>query len=133
MPDVQPDALFLQNIDPENDVDFFSVDLHYGDRVILDIDDGNDEADGDFLDTILTVFDQNGNVVAENDDSGFIDPGSTSELDSYIDFTAPADGSYLVAVTSFSNFFDEGAGDWEDDGSSTGDYLLSIRHDDYIA
>jgi hypothetical protein len=125
-------ALFQQNIDPSNDVDFFRVDLLGGDRVIFDIDDGNDAADLDFLDTILTVFNQNGEVVTFNDDSP-VDPGSTSSLDSFIDFTAPANGSYLVAVSSFANFFDTVTGDWTNNGSSTGDYVLSIRHvDDFF-
>jgi hypothetical protein len=126
------DGLFLQNIDPPEDVDFFRVDLRGGDRVLFDVDDGYDEADGDFLDTILTVFSQNGDVVAFNDDS-LVDPGSTSGLDSFIDFVAPTDGSYLVAVSSFPNFFNTETGDWSNTGGSTGDYVLSVQNvDDFL-
>ena len=126
------DGLFLQNIDPPEDVDFFRVDLRGGDRVLFDIDDGYDAADGDFLDTILTVFSQNGDVVAFNDDS-LVDPGSTSGLDSFIDFVAPTDGSYLVAVSSFPNFFNTETGDWSNTGGSTGDYVLSVQNvDDFL-
>jgi Bacterial pre-peptidase C-terminal domain len=126
------DGLFLQNIDPPEDVDFFRLDLRGGDRVLFDIDDGYDEADGDFLDTILTVFNQNGDVVDLNNDS-IMDPGSTSGLDSFIDFVAPTDGSYLVAVSSFPNFFNTETGDWSNTGDSTGEYVLSIQNvDDFL-
>lgn len=55
--------------------EFYSFTAAAFDSILLDID-------GASFDTVLTVFDGNGNKLASNDDADFIDAGSTTRLDS---------------------------------------------------
>ncbi|MGF1482060.1 MAG: pre-peptidase C-terminal domain-containing protein [Cyanophyceae cyanobacterium] len=105
------------DVAPTEDVDFISFELGAGDRVAVDIDA---QVLGSTLDSILRLFDSEGNQVAVNDDSdGF---------DSLIDFTAPAADTYFAGVSSFANSnydpFAQGSGS---DGLSTGEYDISIE------
>ncbi|MDJ0745135.1 MAG: pre-peptidase C-terminal domain-containing protein [Xenococcaceae cyanobacterium MO_167.B27] len=108
--------IIWSEIFPENDVDLFEVFLDAGDQLIADIDA---EFLGSGLDSVLSVFDSTGFLVAQNDD----DFGS---LDSFIDFTAGFSDTYYVGVSSFDNFdydpFVEGSGI----GDSFGFYDLFI-------
>ncbi len=107
------------NLDPEDDVDLFELELGTGDQLIADIDASDI---GSELDPILSVFDSDGFLVAQNDDSG--------SLDSFIDFTAGFSDTYYVGVSSFANFdydpFVEGSGT----GDSFGFYDLSLTVND---
>lgn len=100
---------------PNNDVDLVEIVLAAGDRVVIDIDAS---LIGSPLDPILTLFNSAGDIVAQNDDFG--------SLDSFIDATVLASGSYFVGVSSFANFdydpFVEGSGF----GGSSGPYDLQI-------
>ncbi|MDJ0532058.1 MAG: pre-peptidase C-terminal domain-containing protein [Xenococcaceae cyanobacterium MO_207.B15] len=103
------------NLFPENDVDLFELFLDSGDQLVADIDAA---FLGSQLDPILSVFDSNGFLVAQNDDF--------DGLDSFIDFTAEFSDTYYVGVSSFANFdydpFFEGSGT----GGSFGEYDLFI-------
>jgi Ca2+-binding RTX toxin-like protein len=80
--------------------DFYSFTVtNPGDRGIFDIDNGADSGPGGF-DSVLYLFDANGTLLERSDDS-FIDPGSTSGLDSLFEFTFPTAGTYLIAVAEF--------------------------------
>lgn len=79
-------------IDPENDVDLFAVQLDASGRLTADVDA---QSIGSSLDPILTVFDSGGTLVAQNDDS--------DGLDSFIDFTANSAGNYYVGVRALLN------------------------------
>lgn len=104
-------------ISPGDDRDFYafavnSNDLSGGNLAYhFDIDDAAN-ADGTGLDTIITIYDSNKNVVASNDDH-FTDPGSLHVHDSYLDFVPAASDTYYVEVRSFQS-------------SSGGDYILNI-------
>ena len=104
------------SVDPTNEVDLLEFQLDTGDRVTLDIDAS---VFGSPLDSILRLFDSEGNEVAVNDDS--------DGLDSFIEFTAPASDTYYAGVSSYANFnYDptvEGSGF---DGFSTGEYDIEI-------
>ncbi|MEZ6069156.1 MAG: DVUA0089 family protein [Pirellulales bacterium] len=64
-----------------------------GRRGIFDIDFEN-------FDTELFLFDDHGNLLAENDDDAS-DPGSGTGVASYIDYTFAAPGSYVIGVGRF--------------------------------
>ncbi len=106
------------NVTDTNDVDLISFDLNAGDRATIDIDA---RVIGSTLDSVLRVFDSEGNQLAVNDDS--------DGLDSFINFTAPESGTYYTGVSSFANFaYDpstEGSGL---DGFSIGDYDITLSY-----
>lgn len=59
------------------------------------------DIDGASFDTELFLFDTAGNLLAENDDSFLTDAGSSSGLDSFINFTFPLPGVYVIGVARF--------------------------------
>ncbi len=69
------------------------------DSSISSIEESIDNA----LDTELFLFDSNGNLLTENDDSSTAlgAGGSTSVLDSYIDYTFNQNGEYIIGVGQF--------------------------------
>lgn len=105
---------------PSNDVDLFELELDAGDRLTIETEA---DVNGSFLDTVLRLFDSEGNQVAVNDDASF-------GLDSLINFTANASDTYYVGVSSFANFnydpFVADSSDSFDEGFSTGEYTLKI-------
>ena len=104
----------------ENDVDLFELELDAGDRLTIETEA---DVNGSPLDTVLRLFDSEGNQVAVNDDASF-------GLDSLINFTANASDTYYVGVSSFSNFnydpFVADSSDSFDEGFSSGEYTLKI-------
>lgn len=76
------------------------------------------DIDGADFDTILELFDANGNSVARNDDADF-DTGTTDDLDSFIEYVVPSDatGPFTITLVEFSNGGVVNAGD---------DYRLNI-------
>jgi serralysin len=109
-------------VDAELDVDMFKVELNAGDTLIADIDA---DVYGSFLDSILQIFDEFGNVVAFSDDDNAENEFFFS-FDSYIEFSALTTGTYFVAVSGYSNIaydpFVAGSGDF----GSTGEYTLNL-------
>ncbi len=77
----------------DRDVDLFALPLAEGDTLTIDI---SARDLGSSLDSYLRLFDAAGNEVASNDDA-------RGSLDSYLEFTAPARGSYYVGVSGFRN------------------------------
>ncbi|MDJ0900273.1 MAG: pre-peptidase C-terminal domain-containing protein [Xenococcus sp. MO_188.B8] len=98
----------------QDDVDLFQVQLDLGDHLTIDIDTPNSN-----LDSVLRLFDSEGNQVAVNDDF--------DSLDSLISFDASVSDIYYIGVSSYSNFdynpFVAGSGT----GYSTGEYNLNIN------
>ncbi len=104
-------------VDPVGDVDLYSLQLAAGDRLVADIEA---QSTGSSLDTLLRLFDSTGNELSFNDDDG------TGSLDSLIEFTVPADGTYYVGVSDFGNFFYDPNVEGSGGGSSTGVYDLKL-------
>lgn len=77
-------------IDPEADVDFYSLDVAEASVLVLDVDASEI---GSALDPVLSLFDEGGTVIAFNDDF--------DGLDSRIRFSVP-EGRYFVAIADFS-------------------------------
>lgn len=76
---------------------FYRVMLNAGSIITADIDG---IADPNQLDSWIRLLDEDGNVLADNDDNGG-DPGSSSGRDSGLTFTVPEDGYYYVQVGSW--------------------------------
>jgi uncharacterized membrane protein YgcG len=102
------------------DFDYFRFDnLNAGDYLDLQIQAYQlDEANE--LDSYLVVLDQDGNLIAENDDASDI-------FDSALNVRIPADGAYYVVVMSYDNYpvdiesSDSGEGYWTE-----GEYELLV-------
>ena len=110
-------SLFDVSILPARDVDFYAISLSSGEILSVDIDARGLGSD---LDSVLGIFDTDGTtLLAQSDDD--LAPGESSSLDSYLEFATPADGTYFVAVSSFSDF------DFIGDGESIGSYTISFQ------
>ncbi len=109
---VQPGRDFLTDgarIDPSGESDFYQFTTAGAGPVTLDIDAREIELSG--LDSILTAYTSDGQIIDRNDDG--VDPMTGYRgLDSALTFFAPAAGTYIVQVTGF--------------GGSTGEYSLRI-------
>lgn len=108
------------DIAANNDVDLFEVSLNAGDTLLADI---NAQLIGSGLNSVLTIFDANGNLLVQNDDNSF---DNVTEPDPFLEFTALQNGTYYVGVSSSANLdynpnvADSGVGD------SSGSYLLDL-------
>ena len=86
--------------------DFYSFTVaNAGDSAIFDIDFGSSVSNtgvlnGDPFDPELFLFDSFGTFLRNNDDST-LDAGSSSSLDSFIQFTFATPGTYVIGVASF--------------------------------
>jgi Ca2+-binding RTX toxin-like protein len=86
--------------------DFYSFTIsNAGDSAIFDIDFGGNVSNagvlnGDTFDSELFLFDSFGTLLASNDDSSS-DAGSSTGLDSFIQFTFATPGTYVIGVASF--------------------------------
>lgn len=89
--------------------DFYSFTVaNAGDSAIFDIDFGfgvsnTGAQSGDGFDSRLILFDSAGNLLANNDDLFPADAGSISTLDSFIQFTFPTAGTYVIGVSSVNS------------------------------
>jgi hypothetical protein len=105
---------FTPNVDPEVfgnlptatilgaggdlDIDFYQF-MTTGGTAYFDIDD-----DPFTFDTILSLFDSMGTLIAYDDDSFPEDPGTAFGFDSFLGAIVLAPGGYYLAVTQFANF-----------------------------
>ena len=79
--------------------DYYSFDVELANSyAIFDIDHG--QSDNGFVDTYLTLYDEEGNTLAYNDDSSQSagQGGSSSNLDSYIEYQFDTAGKYIIEV-----------------------------------
>jgi hypothetical protein len=91
---ITPDVTAVGTLDSANDVDFFGFDARSGQRLRVDINAQSLTPSSD-ADTVVTLFDNNGNQLAENDDA-------SNSLDSLLDFTITSTGRYFIRVRNFS-------------------------------
>ncbi|QDS92516.1 hypothetical protein FF011L_12630 [Roseimaritima multifibrata] len=112
------------------DVDFFSVQLDVGDRLLVDID-----TDGS-VDSSIRLFNSSGQVVTFYDSAGnpqtlaanAAAPGETAGVDPYMDYTATEKDTYYIAVSGAGNdSFDALSLGNRVDSAQTGAYDLSIE------
>lgn len=104
------------NITQESDdVDLLRVQVDQGDRLTIDIDA---DINASSLDSILRLFDSQGNEVAVNDDF--------DSLDSFISFDASVSDTYFIGVSSFDNFDYDSTVAGSGSGFSLGEYDINI-------
>ena len=87
-------------VDADLDVDLFALSLSAGDTITVDTDS---DAYATAVNTYLRIFDDSGIELASNENAAA--PGEEPSTDSYLEFTAPADGNYYVGVSGSGNFF----------------------------
>lgn len=108
-------------VSPNSDVDLVRLEAFAGDRLAIDTDGS--------LDSVLRLFDDQGNELAfSDDDAAPGDPDNDPISDSYIDFFVPADGVYYVGVSGYRNFEYDPTVAGSGSGSSTGEYRLALAH-----
>ena len=112
------------DLDPTNDVDLFKVELNAGDTLVANIDAA---INGSALDAVLTIFDVNGNQLAQNEDNSFEKEGViVTETDPFQQFTAAQDGTYYVGISSSGNLDYDPNVAGSSIGDSSGSYLLEL-------
>ena len=84
-----------------------TVTLDAGQVIIIDLESGDGSAKPGFFDTWLRLEDPAGKVLGDNDDGG-------NGLNSRMEFTVPANGTYRLVVTSYR-------------AGATGAYTLTVR------
>ena len=126
--DTVPRVSVQAAIDYDDDVDLFAVELQAGERLTLDID--STRVTGTDLDAQLFLFDSDGTLLRSNDDSSTRNggTGSTTGLDSYLQFDISTAGTYYIGVSSYDNDLEDGGFSY-DYGGSSGDYVLNISVD----
>jgi Ca2+-binding RTX toxin-like protein len=75
--------------------EWYSFSAAAGETVTIDIDDTIG------IDTVVRIYDANGNPLAQNDD-GPRDVGSSVRQDSFLSFTVPAGGVYYIVVGTYA-------------------------------
>ena len=108
------------NLEANNDVDLFAVELDVGDTLIANIDA---EINGSSLDSVLTIFNANGDLLAQNDDNLF---EGEIEPDSFQEFTPPINGTYYIGVSSSENLDYNPTVANSGSGDSSGAYRLEL-------
>ena len=98
---------------------YFSIDLAAGSVIFIDIDG---IADAEIHDSWVRLLDEDGEIVAENDDGGG-DPGSTSRRDSSTVFVAEETGTYYILEGSWTPDAPEGWTEVVPEGST---YELNV-------
>lgn len=90
---------------PDTDVDFFSFPGTAGQAVLIgsDAKPDTDEFADFYVDLVVTLFDADGNQIAQNDD-----PFPRSSNDSSFYTVLPSDGTYFLKVEEFCEFADPG-------------------------
>jgi filamentous hemagglutinin family protein len=61
---------------------------------------------GNNIDTEIFLFDSKGNLLATNDISGFIDNGSISIFESYLQYNFAKTGTYILGVGAYDTYYD---------------------------
>ncbi|MGL5876676.1 MAG: calcium-binding protein, partial [Xenococcaceae cyanobacterium] len=115
-------AVFSSEIDSLGDVDLVKLRVKAGNVVTFNIDAVKN---GSGLDSIVSVFDINGNRKVYNDDGA--EPLENYSYDSYLEYTADAFSDYYVGVSSFDNFNYNPVQGGPGSGGSIGNYNLAIN------
>ena len=105
-----------------SDVDMYSLSAAAGSTLTATTSLPNFAAHPNSMDTILRVFDANGNQVAVNDDNP---AGGT--LYSSVTYTVPTAGTYYIGVSGYANFSYSPFSASSGTAGSTGDYTINMN------
>ncbi len=121
-------------IDRSEDVDMYGFELEAGQTLVLDVDaggSGDAGVEGSLMDSVLRIFDSEGNEVAIVENAAAPDEIFQANGDTYIEFIAPETGTYYAGISNLgNNFYDpnvagSGSG-WTFPGAfEPGPYVLS--------
>lgn len=107
-----------------NDADFFEFYAQAGDVLDLNIENGIGGSQD--VDTTMGVYDENGNLLDQNDDEDFDNGIYDSRVENFV---VPATGRYIVAVSNWPHNFKAGGAVWyPTDMDLPGDYNLVITN-----
>ena len=120
-PDGQQNVVINDDVSFNSDVDLFKLELEAKDVATFNIEASEI---GSSLDSVVRVFDADGNALALDDDSDA--PFEPSSLDSYFEYQPKTNGVYYVGVSSYSNFDYDPVNGGDSEGFSSGDYDLAI-------
>lgn len=126
----QASALALDQSIGDGDVDIFAITLLAGQTYSFDVDDGAGDGFFGSIDLELTLIDQRGRVVAEDDGSSGDDSGSQSGLDPRLAFTAELTGTYYVAIHHQGDEYVSGGFRFSRGAGDSGDYRLVVSTGD---
>jgi hypothetical protein len=105
-----------------SDVDLYKFTAGAGQRIALDLD----RPAGSGLDSILRLFDANGNELLRSDDDPA--PGEGPGAESYLEFLTRTAGTYYVGVSANANdSYSPLTGLGDHGGVSTGSYILRFN------
>ncbi|NBV44855.1 MAG: hypothetical protein EBR86_04265 [Planctomycetia bacterium] len=108
------------SIDMAIDVDMLAFTVNAGQTFTFDID----RPAGGRLDSVIRIFNASGTEVASNDDGP--NPMEPMTVESFLQFTFPAAGTYYLGISGFSNVAYDAVSGAGDAPGSTGDYTLVI-------
>ena len=93
--------------DASEDVDMYSFALQAGQTIKIDIDANGlgDAGLGSTLDSVLRIFDAEGNELVINNQGAAPDEIFQAEGDPYLEFTAPETGTYYAGISNLGNDF----------------------------
>ena len=118
-PDVEDDSLPWASIsallNPQNDYDYYEVELQAGETITADIDYGSNH--GASVDTFIRgIYNSGYTLLTSNDDASISQGGSGSfhGYDSYASASVSDDGIYFIKVSAYNP------------ASQTGDYVLNL-------
>ncbi|MEL7064847.1 MAG: DVUA0089 family protein, partial [Bacteroidota bacterium] len=90
--------------DASEDVDMYAFTLEAGQTILLDVDAGGvGGVEGSLLDSVLRVFDADGNELANVGNAPAPDEVFQSNGDPYLEFTALEAGTYYAAISNLGN------------------------------
>lgn len=118
--DVAAGASRRGTIDIGPDVDMYSFTASAGATLWFDID----RPDGGTLDSFIRIFTAAGVELAANDDGP--SPTEPASVESFLQFTFAAAGTYYLGVSGFSNVAYSPVAGTGDSLGSTGDYILVV-------
>ena len=117
-------------IDNNDDVDMFRIaNVPAGQTLGFDVDN----IIGSGLDAELRLWDENGNLLAQDDDS-FGPTPEVSNLEPYIEYTFRDAGTYFVSVAAFDNNFYDPISGLFDSGSTLnlGQFTLTVTDENVV-
>lgn len=104
------------------DLDIYAFDAKAGDVPVLMVNTNGK------WDSLLVLFDSEGNLLDQNDDAVSMNPGSVSALDSRVDsHRLTADGTYYVAVSPMPRFLNANFQIALDIATTGGAYTLVVQ------
>ncbi len=105
---VEVGAQVTGNLEKATDDDWLEVDLTAGHVYGISVK-GKVSSEGTLLDPLLSLYNQNGDLLVNNDDGG-------AETEPYIEFTPANDQSFYVSISSYGT-----------DETGLGTYLLEVK------